>query len=195
MATLLNSASPTSCCGSSMMTSGRARAGGPLHRRSTSSSSRPGSRVSIISGLPKAVAPRLPLAGVGRAETERDEHRRFARVIGMGERAFPVVRRLVVKVGTSSLVDSTGAASTRKLAKVVDDIAASAGGRECVLVSSGAIAAGLRPLGLKRRPSDMPSLQAAAAGGHGGLIGGDGRGFRRQGGGVGQGALDPRDLR
>lgn len=78
-------------------------------------------------------------------------------------RAIPEVRRLIVKVGTSSLVDSRGVASARKLGKVVGDLAAVAMGRACVLVSSGAIASGLEPLGLPGRPKAIPSLQAAAA--------------------------------
>jgi glutamate 5-kinase len=85
-------------------------------------------------------------------------------------RSLPPVGRLVVKVGTSSLIDAAGGASVRKMAKIVDDLAAVATGRACVLVSSGAIAAGLGPLKLTRRPSDMPTLQAAAAVGQGELM-------------------------
>jgi glutamate 5-kinase len=58
-------------------------------------------------------------------------------------------------------------ASRPRLAKVARDVAAVADGgrRACVLVSSGAIAAGLGPLGLTRRPKQIPGLQAAAAAG------------------------------
>jgi glutamate 5-kinase len=80
------------------------------------------------------------------------------------------VRRLVVKVGTSSLVDEQGHASRRKLSKVVREVASAAESQQCVLVSSGAIASGLVPLGLPKRPRDMPSLQAAAAVGQGRLM-------------------------
>jgi len=104
------------------------------------------------------------------------------------------VRRLVVKVGTTSLVDARGAPSTRKLAKVVDDIAEVSAGRECVLVSSGAIAAGLGPLGLTRRPSDMPSLQAAAAVGQGELMAEYARLFARKGMVAGQVLLTQDDF-
>jgi glutamate 5-kinase len=79
-------------------------------------------------------------------------------------------RTLVVKVGTTSLVDEQGRASSRKLAKVVRDVAAVAVDRRCVLVSSGAIVAGLEPLGMSKRPHDMPGLQAAAAVGQGRLM-------------------------
>jgi glutamate 5-kinase len=98
-------------------------------------------------------------------------------------RAAPEVHRLVVKVGTSSLVDASGAASRTKMAKIVRDMAgASDGGRRrCVLVSSGAIAAGLRPMGLVRRPRAIPELQAAAAVGQGRLMAEYGRLFDRHG--------------
>jgi glutamate 5-kinase len=78
--------------------------------------------------------------------------------------------RIVVKVGTSSLVTPKGGVSRARLARVVEQVAAAAKGRSCVLVSSGAIAAGLGPLGAKRRPKDIPGLQAAAAVGQGRLM-------------------------
>ena len=84
----------------------------------------------------------------------------------MSGREIPKVERLVVKVGSSSLVDAGGTVARARLAKVARDLAAaSAGGRACVLVSSGAIAAGLEPLGLSRKPKQVPALQAAAAAG------------------------------
>ena len=85
-------------------------------------------------------------------------------------RDLPTVRRLVVKVGSSSLIGQDGRLSRRRLAKVVGELAEQAARRDCVLVSSGAIAAGLAPLGLERRPRDMPTLQAAAAVGQGRLM-------------------------
>jgi glutamate 5-kinase len=66
-----------------------------------------------------------------------------------------------VKVGSSALVDAAGRIAPRRLGKIAGEVAAA--GRQCVLVSSGAIAAGLGPLGLTRRPRDMATLQAAAA--------------------------------
>lgn len=95
-------------------------------------------------------------------------------------RDLPEVRRLVVKVGSTSLVDEHGVASRTRLAKVVRDLAAVASGRDPVLVSSGAIAAGLEPLGLERRPRDIPSLQAAAAVGQGHLMAAYSRLFERR---------------
>ncbi len=90
--------------------------------------------------------------------------------------------RIVVKVGTSSLVDAEGRASVRRLSKVVAEVAACAeGGRRVALVSSGAIAAGLAPLGWARRPKEIPRLQAAAAVGQGRLIAEYQRLFARRG--------------
>jgi glutamate 5-kinase len=77
---------------------------------------------------------------------------------------LPTVHRLVVKVGTASLVGSDNAISSKKLSKVALGVAdAWNQGHECVLVSSGAIASGLAPLGLRERPRRLPPLQAAAA--------------------------------
>ena len=79
--------------------------------------------------------------------------------------------RLVVKVGTSSIVDRDGHPDEARLAALCDGIAdARAKGIEVILVSSGAIAAGLQPLGMITRPEDIPSLQAAAAVGQGRLL-------------------------
>ena len=79
--------------------------------------------------------------------------------------------RLVVKVGTASLVGASGEPDEAKLEQLCRQIAkVRSGGIEVMLVSSGAIAAGLGPLGLATRPSDIPSLQAAAAVGQGRLL-------------------------
>ena len=79
--------------------------------------------------------------------------------------------RLVVKVGTASLVGPGGEPDEARLAGLCGQIAAlSKAGVRVMLVSSGAIAAGLGPLGLNARPSDIPSLQAAAAVGQGRLL-------------------------
>ena len=79
--------------------------------------------------------------------------------------------RVVVKVGTASIVGSDGRPDEERLLLLCREIAQlSSTGVDVVLVSSGAIAAGLAPLGLAARPSDMPSLQAAAAVGQGLLV-------------------------
>jgi glutamate 5-kinase len=70
----------------------------------------------------------------------------------------------VVKVGTSSLTDGRGELDESAFVKLCADIAAArAAGHEVVLVSSGAIAAGLPVLDLDRRPTDIGTLQAVAA--------------------------------
>ncbi|MBW3594435.1 MAG: glutamate 5-kinase [Actinobacteria bacterium] len=78
---------------------------------------------------------------------------------------------VVVKVGSTSLVGASGEPEHDRLEKLVSDLAdLRGGGINVVLVSSGAIAAGLHPLGFRSRPNDIPSLQAAAAVGQGRLF-------------------------
>ena len=91
----------------------------------------------------------------------------------MGQHKRPAIaaaKRIVVKVGSSSLTTDSQA----DVGKVQALVAAIAGtrlsGREIVLVSSGAIATGLGPLGLKRRPRDLATQQAAASVGQGILL-------------------------
>jgi glutamate 5-kinase len=80
-------------------------------------------------------------------------------------------RRVVVKVGSSSLTSTGGGIDPGRVRHLVEALAATrARGVEVVLVSSGAIAAGLAPLGLKRRPRALPSQQAAASVGQGLLV-------------------------
>jgi glutamate 5-kinase len=80
-------------------------------------------------------------------------------------------RRIVVKVGSSSLTSSDGGIDPERIGRIVDAIAvARRAGREVVLVSSGAIAAGMGPLGMVRRPRDLASQQAAASVGQGLLV-------------------------
>ncbi len=71
---------------------------------------------------------------------------------------------VVVKVGTSSITSATGEIDDASLLKLCREIAAArAAGHEVVLVSSGAIAAGLPALGMTARPTDVGTLQAVAA--------------------------------
>ena len=80
-------------------------------------------------------------------------------------------RRVVVKVGSSSLTTAAGGIDPARVRDLVDVLAARrAAGVEVVLVSSGAIAAGLAPLGLKRRPRGLAAQQAAASVGQGLLV-------------------------
>ncbi len=79
--------------------------------------------------------------------------------------------RVVVKVGSSSLTTPDGAfdiGRVRQIAATLSDLHNS--GKRVVLVTSGAIAAALAPLGLRGRPRDLETQQAAAAVGQGLLI-------------------------
>jgi len=81
------------------------------------------------------------------------------------------VTRVVVKVGSSSLTGRDGRLAPDRLDALVDAlVAARTRGHEVVLVSSGAIASGLGPLGLRRRPRDLATQQAAASVGQGLLV-------------------------
>ena len=80
------------------------------------------------------------------------------------KRAWSMRSRVVVKIGSSSLTEPNAGLSTEKLTQHVSALAEShASGREVILVTSGAIAAGFRNLGLKSRPSRIEEKQAAAA--------------------------------
>ncbi len=73
-------------------------------------------------------------------------------------------RRIVIKVGTSTLTDEQDRLDREYLRGLVDQIARlRSSGMEVALVSSGAIAAGMESLGLAARPQDLESLQAAAS--------------------------------
>ena len=81
----------------------------------------------------------------------------------MTRAAVAAARRTVVKVGSSSLT-SGGRLDPARLDAIVDALARRhAAGQQVVLVSSGAIAAGIGPLGLPSRPRDLATQQAAAS--------------------------------
>ena len=72
--------------------------------------------------------------------------------------------RIVIKIGTSTLAHPTGHLNIRRveeLCKIISDIKNS--GHEVIMVSSGAIGMGVGKLGLRSRPADIPTKQAAAA--------------------------------
>jgi len=72
--------------------------------------------------------------------------------------------RVVIKIGTSTLAYPTGHLNIRRveeLCKIISDIKNA--GNQVIVVSSGAIAMGVGKLGLRERPKDIPSKQAAAA--------------------------------
>lgn len=70
-------------------------------------------------------------------------------------------RRLVVKLGTGLLTDDRNRLDQTRVTQLADQVATL--GRQVVLVSSGAIAAGMEVLGLTQRPKSLPELQACAA--------------------------------
>jgi len=81
------------------------------------------------------------------------------------------IRRIVVKLGTSSITHGTGELDVQRMGKLVDDIVGVINcGIEVVLVSSGAVGAGIGRLGLSERPKTIPEKQAAAAVGQGVLV-------------------------
>jgi glutamate 5-kinase len=116
-----------------------------------------------------------------------------ADVFGRGVMAS--ARRIVVKVGSSSLTSTVGGIDDARLDALVDALAAARARRlEMVLVSSGAIAAGLAPLGLSSRPRDLARQQAAASVGQGLLMHRYTDAFARHGLRVGQVLLTVDDV-
>jgi glutamate 5-kinase len=103
--------------------------------------------------------------------------------------------RVVVKVGSSSLTTTEGGLDPERLSALVGALAgAVARDTELVLVSSGAIAAGLAPLALARRPRDLATQQAAASVGQGLLMHRYTEEFGRRGVLVGQVLLTADDV-
>jgi glutamate 5-kinase len=80
------------------------------------------------------------------------------------------MRRTVIKLGSSIVAEDNGELREETLARICDAVAAlHAAGEEVVIVSSGAIARGMRVLGLQARPAAIDELQAASAVGQGKL--------------------------
>lgn len=91
---------------------------------------------------------------------------------GIEERAdFAHAHRVVLKIGSSSLTRADGGLDLNRLdhlARVISERRLR--GQQVLLVSSGALAAGMGPLGLRRRPRDLATIQAAAAVGQSMLV-------------------------
>ncbi|MCC5847356.1 MAG: glutamate 5-kinase [Verrucomicrobia bacterium] len=105
-------------------------------------------------------------------------------------------RRVVVKFGTRVLVDSRGRPNPARIQAIVDQVSAlHAEGREVVIVSSGAVGAGLDPLKFKTRPTGLAELQMAAAVGQTRLMSMYGERFAKKGIAVGQILLNHDDLK
>jgi glutamate 5-kinase len=109
--------------------------------------------------------------------------------------AIGAARRVVVKVGSSSLTSLDGGIDPVRLDAIVHALATRrTAGSQVVLVSSGAIAAGLAPLRLARRPRDLATQQAAAAVGQLLLAQAYGASFGRHGMAIGQVLLTADDM-
>ena len=81
------------------------------------------------------------------------------------------MKRLVIKIGSNILASAEQGLNTRRLRTITKDISGIMdSGYEVVLVSSGAVAAGLKKLGLKKKPHDIKLKQAAAAIGQSSLM-------------------------
>lgn len=107
----------------------------------------------------------------------------------------PRARRLVIKIGSSSLTLPNGSLNLDYLERLENAVALRrARGHQVVIVSSGAVAAGIGPLGLQRRPIDLATSQATASVGQGMLIAHYTRLFARHGQQVGQVLLTAEDL-
>ncbi|MBA3233821.1 MAG: glutamate 5-kinase [Propionibacteriales bacterium] len=113
----------------------------------------------------------------------------------MSAATFAQARRIVVKVGSSSLTTTRGGIDDARLQALVDALAtAKSRGAELVLVSSGAIASGLAPLGFRTRPRDLARQQAAASVGQGLLMHRYTNAFAAHGVRVGQVLLTAEDV-
>lgn len=103
-------------------------------------------------------------------------------------------RRIVVKIGSSSLVNTDSSVSTEKIDALVDAMhARMSAGTDIIVVSSGSIAAGMAPLGLSQRPRDLATKQAASAIGQVHLAQAWGASFARYGRTAGQVLLTQAD--
>ena len=105
------------------------------------------------------------------------------------------MKRLVVKIGSNILADDNEGLDIKRISSIAADISAlQDNGYEVVVVSSGAIAAGMRKLRLKEKPKDVKLKQAAAAVGRSGLMWAYERGFSEHGKKVAQVLLTRNDL-
>ncbi|MFA7266214.1 MAG: glutamate 5-kinase [Candidatus Nanopelagicales bacterium] len=109
--------------------------------------------------------------------------------------AVASAERVVIKAGSSSLTTPDGQIDYERVNALVDVVArVTSEGRQVVLVSSGAIASGIGPLGLSKRPRDLATAQAAASVGQGVLIGAYASRFASHGRTVGQVLLTSDDI-
>lgn len=103
-------------------------------------------------------------------------------------------KRIVVKIGSSSLTGPDHTVDPLRIDSLVNAMQRRLGkGSEIIVVSSGAVAAGMGPLGLKARPSDLATKQAVAAVGQVHLMHTWGASFARYGKTIGQVLLTASD--
>ena len=101
---------------------------------------------------------------------ESEKGARASDATDAGRFSFATVKRVVVKIGSNVLTESGGLnqkvirAISRQTSQLMD------AGVEVILVSSGAMASGIRKIGLSKRPDEIPKRQAVAAVGQAGLI-------------------------
>jgi glutamate 5-kinase len=109
--------------------------------------------------------------------------------------AIRTARSVVVKIGTTALTTPKGVFDQSRLQHLVDAIEGRMrAGSDVVIVSSGAIAAGIEPLGLTRRPTDLATKQAAASVGQVALVNSWSAAFGHYGRTVGQVLLTAHDI-
>lgn len=77
---------------------------------------------------------------------------------------IPEARRVVIKIGSRVLIQNSGRPDRRRMRSLVSDIAwIQKNGHDVVVVTSGAVGAGMEALGMRTRPSLLPEIQMAAA--------------------------------
>lgn len=109
--------------------------------------------------------------------------------------AVRTARSIVVKIGTTALTTPSGVFDAGRLAVLADAIEARMkAGSDVVIVSSGAIAAGIEPLKLSKRPTDLATKQAAASVGQVALVNAWSAAFARYDRTVGQVLLTAHDI-
>lgn len=109
--------------------------------------------------------------------------------------AIASARSIVVKIGSSALTSLIGGLDLGRLNLLADALEARMrAGSDVVVVSSGAVGAGLAPLGLTHRPRDLATKQAAASVGQLALAHAWGTSFARYGRTVGQVLLTADDI-
>jgi glutamate 5-kinase len=103
--------------------------------------------------------------------------------------------RIVAKIGTASITDDRGVIDVAAIAKLCDEVAVlRVAGHQVIVVSSGAVAAGVVAVGLRARPTDMTTLQAVSAAGQSRLVEAYNTQFDRHGIVGAQVLVDPHDF-